>query len=115
MSNEIDELSARKSGSCGSSKRAMRAPVYGWDPGARALRSGQPRVRRYRTSAEVGVVHHPDVEIPSREMAGRRWLVGCSAVRDCELVFNAMGLPEQWLDDPDAFDRLNAVVVAGLG
>jgi len=36
-------------------------------------------------------------------------------VRDCELVFNAMGLPEQWLDDPDAFDRLNAVVVAGLG
>jgi dihydroflavonol-4-reductase len=31
------------------------------------------------------------------------------AVRGCELVFNAMGLPEQWLSDPGLFDRVNAV------
>nr|MDQ3936555.1 NAD(P)H-binding protein [Actinomycetota bacterium] len=30
------------------------------------------------------------------------------AVRGCELVFNAMGLPEQWLEDEDTFDRVNA-------
>ncbi|MEA2403099.1 MAG: hypothetical protein QOK00_3502 [Thermoleophilaceae bacterium] len=31
-----------------------------------------------------------------------------SAVAGCELVFNAMGLPEQWFADPDIFDRVNA-------
>ena len=31
-----------------------------------------------------------------------------SAVVDCEVVFNAMGLPEQWTKDPDVFDRVNA-------
>src|SRR4051794_28326613 len=31
------------------------------------------------------------------------------AAEGCELVFNAMGLPEQWLTDPEAFDRVNAV------
>jgi dihydroflavonol-4-reductase len=31
-----------------------------------------------------------------------------SAVRGCELVFNAMGIPEQWLADEDLFDRVNA-------
>ena len=30
------------------------------------------------------------------------------AVRGCELVFNAMGLPEQWLADDDVFHRVNA-------
>jgi dihydroflavonol-4-reductase len=30
------------------------------------------------------------------------------AAEQCELVFNAMGLPEQWLADEDAFDRVNA-------
>jgi dihydroflavonol-4-reductase len=30
------------------------------------------------------------------------------AVEGCELVFNAMGLPEQWLADEEAFDRVNA-------
>jgi nucleoside-diphosphate-sugar epimerase len=29
------------------------------------------------------------------------------AARGCELVFNAMGLPEQWLADPGAFQRVN--------
>jgi len=31
-----------------------------------------------------------------------------SAVDGCELVFNAMGLPEQWLADDAEFDRVNA-------
>jgi nucleoside-diphosphate-sugar epimerase len=30
------------------------------------------------------------------------------AAEGCELVFNAMGLPEQWLADAEAFDRVNA-------
>ena len=31
-----------------------------------------------------------------------------AAVERCELVFNAMGIPEQWLEDEDTFDRVNA-------
>ena len=30
------------------------------------------------------------------------------AVRGCELVFNAMGIPEQWLADEGLFQRVNA-------
>src|SRR3954447_2736201 len=30
------------------------------------------------------------------------------AAEGCQLVFNAMGLPEQWLSDDEAFDRVNA-------
>jgi dihydroflavonol-4-reductase len=30
------------------------------------------------------------------------------AVADCEVVFNAMGIPEQWLADEALFDRVNA-------
>lgn len=32
-----------------------------------------------------------------------------AAVRGCELVFNAMGLPEQWLPDERTFHEVNAV------
>jgi dihydroflavonol-4-reductase len=32
-----------------------------------------------------------------------------AAVEGCELVFNAMGLPEQWVRDDTVFDRVNAV------
>jgi dihydroflavonol-4-reductase len=31
-----------------------------------------------------------------------------AAVAGCELVFNAMGFPEQWLKDESVFDRVNA-------
>jgi nucleoside-diphosphate-sugar epimerase len=31
-----------------------------------------------------------------------------AAVDGCEVVFNAMGLPEQWLADEETFDRINA-------
>ena len=30
------------------------------------------------------------------------------AAQGCELVFNAMGMPEQWAADPDVFERVNA-------
>jgi dihydroflavonol-4-reductase len=32
-----------------------------------------------------------------------------AAVQGCELVFNAMGIPEQWLADDTNFDRVNAL------
>ncbi len=32
-----------------------------------------------------------------------------AAVEGCELVFNAMGMPEQWVKDEAIFDRVNAV------
>jgi nucleoside-diphosphate-sugar epimerase len=32
-----------------------------------------------------------------------------AAVEGCELVFNAMGMPEQWVKDEEIFDRVNAV------
>jgi nucleoside-diphosphate-sugar epimerase len=32
-----------------------------------------------------------------------------AAVQGCELVFNAMGLPEQWVRDEAIFDRVNAL------
>ena len=32
-----------------------------------------------------------------------------AAVEGCELVFNAMGIPEQWLADEGEFDRVNAI------
>jgi nucleoside-diphosphate-sugar epimerase len=32
-----------------------------------------------------------------------------AAVEGCELVFNAMGMPEQWVRDEGIFDRVNAV------
>jgi dihydroflavonol-4-reductase len=32
-----------------------------------------------------------------------------AAVEGCELVFNAMGLPEQWVRDDGVFDRVNAL------
>ena len=31
-----------------------------------------------------------------------------AAVKGCEVVFNSMGLPEQWVADPEVFERVNA-------
>ncbi|HKI92746.1 MAG TPA: NAD-dependent epimerase/dehydratase family protein [Gaiellaceae bacterium] len=36
------------------------------------------------------------------------------ALAGCELVFNAMGLPEQWLPDPGTFERVNAQGTANV-
>ena len=64
----------------------VRALVRDPDRAARLLPGGVELVRGDVTDA-------PSVE---RAVAGR------------ELVFNAMGLPEQWTADPDIFDRVNA-------
>src|SRR5262245_27801823 len=32
-----------------------------------------------------------------------------AAAEGCELVFNSMGMPEQWVKDEGIFDRVNAV------
>ena len=37
-----------------------------------------------------------------------------SAVAGCELVVNAMGIPEQWTADPAAFERVNALGTRSL-
>jgi dihydroflavonol-4-reductase len=37
-----------------------------------------------------------------------------AAVEGCELVFNAMGMPEQWVRDEEIFDRVNALGSGGL-
>lgn len=37
-----------------------------------------------------------------------------TAVEGCELVFNAMGIPEQWRPDPSEFERVNAQGSAGV-
>jgi dihydroflavonol-4-reductase len=37
-----------------------------------------------------------------------------AAVEECELVFNAMGLPEQWVRDEAIFDQVNAIGSAEL-
>jgi dihydroflavonol-4-reductase len=66
------------------------------DPGrARALLGGDVEL-------VVGDVTDPDPAALSRAAAG------------CEVVFNAMGLPEQWLAEPSLFDRVNADGSANL-
>ena len=37
-----------------------------------------------------------------------------AGVEGCEQVFNAMGMPEQWVEDEGIFDRVNAVGSGGL-
>src|SRR3954452_17407168 len=32
-----------------------------------------------------------------------------AAVEGCELIFNAMGMPEQWVKDESIFDQVNAI------
>ena len=55
---------------------------------------------RARTVLPTGVeAHRGDVTEPETI---------APAVDGCELVFNAMGLPEQWVEDESIFDRVNA-------
>ena len=50
----------------------------------------------------------PDGVEPVRGRRDRAGRALPAAVEGCELVFNAMGIPEQWLADEDAFERVNA-------
>jgi dihydroflavonol-4-reductase len=57
-----------------------------------------PAEARKVLPAEVTVVQGDVTDPPSVE----------AAVAGCELVFNAMGIPEQWVRDEGIFDRVNA-------
>ncbi len=75
---------------------------------ARALLERGDEVRALLRSPERGgAVLPPGAEPVRGDVAEPDTLAG--AVAGCELVFNAMGLPEQWVRDDGIFDRVNAV------
>jgi dihydroflavonol-4-reductase len=59
-----------------------------------------------RDPARAAAVLPADVEAVKGDVTEPATLE--SAAAGCELVFNAMGLPEQWLSDPGSFERVNA-------
>jgi dihydroflavonol-4-reductase len=74
---------------------------------ARALHDRGDRVRVLARDVERARRVLPgDVEVLSGDVTEPESLR--AAVDGCELVFNAMGIPEQWLPDERAFDRVNA-------
>jgi nucleoside-diphosphate-sugar epimerase len=74
---------------------------------ARALLARGDEVRALVRDPERAARLLPDgVELVKGDVTDPAWIEG--AVTGCELVFNAMGLPEQWSADPDIFDRVNA-------
>src|SRR5262249_30091459 len=114
-----DELIAWKSGSCGSEKRDMRRSL-----GFRAVRvlvTGATGKIGYAVASALvarGDEVRALVSDPARAEvhAGAEPVRGevtateslAEAVRGCELVFNAMGLPEQWFADDAIFKTVNA-------
>lgn len=60
-----------------------------------------------RDPARAAAVLPEDVEAVQGDALDPETLT--PAVQGCELVFNAMGLPEQWFPDEGIFDRVNAV------
>ena len=60
----------------------------------------------------VALVRDPAAALPDGVRAVRGDVTDAAtlppAVAGCELVFNAMGIPEQWLADEGAFERVNA-------
>ncbi len=59
-----------------------------------------------RDPARAAVVLPPKVEAVRGDVTDPASVA--AAVAGCEVVFNAMGLPEQWLRDQSLFDRVNA-------
>jgi nucleoside-diphosphate-sugar epimerase len=59
-----------------------------------------------RDPARAAAVLPPDVEAVRGDVTDPASVA--AAVAGCEVVFNAMGLPEQWLRDESTFDRVNA-------
>src|SRR5689334_25246726 len=58
----------------------------------------RPEAARAILPASVELVQGDVTERPTVE----------AAVAGCELVFNSVGLPEQWLPDPSVFEQVNA-------
>src|SRR3989442_909733 len=86
--------------------RRVRVAAAGGEAGSRAgARGGEGRAR-VRDPARAGGALPGGAEPVRGDVTDpptvRR------AVEGCELVFNAMGLPEQWLSEPAEFDRVNA-------
>src|SRR5437763_357745 len=73
---------------------------------ARALLAGGHEVRALvRDPARAAAVVPAGVELAHGDVTDPGSVRG--AAEGCEVVFNAMGLPEQWLADARAFDRVN--------
>jgi dihydroflavonol-4-reductase len=74
---------------------------------AHALHARGDRVRVLaRDTAAAQAVLPDDVEVVRGDVTDVESVR--AAVDGCELVFNAMGIPEQWLKDDGMFDRVNA-------
>jgi dihydroflavonol-4-reductase len=74
---------------------------------SRALAARGDRVRALvRDPQRAAALLPPEVELVRGDVTEPETVA--AAVRGCELVFNAMGLPEQWLPDEGTFDRVNA-------
>jgi nucleoside-diphosphate-sugar epimerase len=65
-----------------------------------------------RDAGRGAAVLPPDVELVTGDVTDLSSLA--AAVDGCELVFNAMGLPEQWLADTSLFQRVNVDGSANL-
>jgi dihydroflavonol-4-reductase len=74
---------------------------------ARALHRRGDRVRVLARDLDAARAVLPeDVEVVRGDVTDSESVR--AAVAGCELVFNAMGIPEQWLRDPAEFERVNA-------
>jgi dihydroflavonol-4-reductase len=74
---------------------------------ARALHRRGDRVRVLARDLDAARAVLPeDVEVVRGDVTDSESVR--AAVEGCELVFNAMGIPEQWLRDPAEFERVNA-------
>ncbi len=74
---------------------------------ARALHARGDRVRVLARDVERAKALLPDgVEVVRGDVTDPTSVA--TSVAGCGLVFNAMGIPEQWLRDPGEFDRVNA-------
>jgi dihydroflavonol-4-reductase len=74
---------------------------------ARALAERGDEVRALvRDRGRAATLLPPEVEAVVGDVTAPESLR--AAMDGCELVFNAMGLPEQWLADDSLFDRVNA-------
>jgi nucleoside-diphosphate-sugar epimerase len=74
---------------------------------ARALHARGDHVRVLaRTPAKASAVLPDDVEVVRGDVTEPGSVR--AAVEGCELVFNAVGIPEQWVNDEAVFERVNA-------
>jgi nucleoside-diphosphate-sugar epimerase len=74
---------------------------------ARALHArGDDVVALARDPARATAVLPAGVDVVRGDVTDPRSLL--AAADGCELVFNAMGIPEQWLPDSGTFERVNA-------